>query len=102
MAPLSSSIDNTALLKVLLHAAKYPTSPVGGVLLGTAATSSDGGASLQIFDAIPVCHSWLTLAPVLETALAQVGRPRVVEGAAATRWRRICRSARASRPSATR
>lgn len=65
----SYTCDQTALLKVLLHAAKYPAASVNGVLLGR--TASDRPI-VEIVDAIPFLHSFLTLAPALETALIQV------------------------------
>ncbi|KAL3140444.1 hypothetical protein ABBQ38_004703 [Trebouxia sp. C0009 RCD-2024] len=64
----SYTCDQTALLKVLLHAAKYPAASVNGVLLGR--TASDRPI-VEIVDAIPFLHSFLTLAPALETALIQ-------------------------------
>ncbi|PNW83722.1 hypothetical protein CHLRE_05g240550v5 [Chlamydomonas reinhardtii] len=64
----SCSADQTALLKILAHAAKYPSNSVNGVLVGTA---KEGG-SVEILDAIPLCHTTLTLAPALEIGLAQV------------------------------
>ena len=65
----SYTCDQTALLKILLHAAKYPAAAVNGVLLGR--ISSDQ-RTVQVVDAIPLLHSFLTLAPALETALIQV------------------------------
>lgn len=61
--------DQTALLKILLHSAKYPAASVNGVLLGR--VKSDRKA-VDVVDAIPLLHSFLTLAPALETALIQV------------------------------
>ena len=65
----SYTCDQTALLKILLHAAKYPAAAVNGVLLGR--IPSDG-RTVEVVDAIPLLHSFLTLAPSLETALVQV------------------------------
>jgi hypothetical protein len=77
------SIDQAALLKILLHSLKYPTTGVNGILLGEERTveSAEGTSQpsqrvLHIFDAVPVCHSFITLAPVLEAALAQVSTVR--------------------------
>jgi ER membrane protein complex subunit 8/9 len=78
--PLECTLDSAALLKILLHAAKYPASPINGLLIGTAKqlasvsdTASDSsGGSLQIIDAIPLFHSFLHLSMPLETALLQV------------------------------
>ncbi|KAL4856488.1 ER membrane protein complex subunit 8/9 [Chlorella vulgaris] len=68
-------VDQAALLKILLHATKHPSSGVNGVLLGTLQAASGGGAAsatLRVTDAIPVCHGFITLTPVLETALSQI------------------------------
>lgn len=65
----SYTCDQKALLKVLLHAAKYPAASVNGVLLGCIASDKQ---TVEIVDAIPLLHCFLTLAPALETALAQV------------------------------
>ena len=70
---MSCSVDRLAILKILLHAAKYPSASINGVLLGREAPrASDGEAAIHIVDAIPLFHSFLTLAPSLETALLQV------------------------------
>ena len=63
------SCDQTAILKVLLHSAKYPAHSVNGVLLGRVTPNKQ---TVEIVDAIPLLHSFLTLAPSLETALVQV------------------------------
>lgn len=65
----SYTCDQTALLKILLHAAKYPAAAVNGILLGR--ISSDK-STVELVDAVPLLHSFLTLAPALETALIQV------------------------------
>lgn len=69
---MSYTFDRTALLKILLHAAKYPAASVNGILLADAKGSKAGSEAVTIVDAIPVLHSFVTLAPVLETALIQV------------------------------
>ena len=61
--------DQTALLKILLHSAKYPAASVNGILLGK---TNSNKLSVEVVDAIPLLHSFLTLAPALETALVQV------------------------------
>lgn len=76
--PLSCTLDSAALLKILLHATKYPASPINGVLLGTATggtgsqPAEDATSSLRIVDAVPLFHTYLHLAMPLETALLQV------------------------------
>jgi hypothetical protein len=89
------SADNTALLKILLHSAKYATSSVNGFLLGKASIGKDsvlgspqvsprpsgsGQATVSVLDAVPLGHSFLSLAPVIETALVQVPRPGFAQG----------------------
>ena len=78
--PLLYMVDSKALLKILLHAAKHPSHSVNGVLLGAVAPASGepgsprGGAAqaaVTVADAIPLFHSFLSLAPALETALVQ-------------------------------
>ena len=63
------TLDRTALLKALLHSIKYPSASVNGILLADKKSNSQ---AVTVVDAIPVLHSFLTLAPVLETALIQV------------------------------
>lgn len=77
-------VDRGALLTMLLHAAKHPTSAVCGLLLGELRTPARApGTSpptsprasmpkLHVLDAVPVLHSFITLTPLLECALAQV------------------------------
>ncbi|KAI7844049.1 hypothetical protein COHA_002389 [Chlorella ohadii] len=67
----SCTLSEDALLKVLLHAAKHPTTAVNGVLLGTV-SGGDGAAEVSVTDAVPACHSFISLAPVLEAALSQL------------------------------
>ena len=62
-------LDRTALLKILLHSIKYPSASVNGILL---ADKQANDQTVTVVDAVPVLHSFLTLAPALETALIQV------------------------------
>lgn len=82
-AAMECTVDRGALLKIVLHAAKYPTTACNGVLIGTVRagqppsgsppTSPRGAtAAVHVFDAIPLCHNFITLTPMLECALAQV------------------------------
>ncbi|KAL4445001.1 hypothetical protein ABPG77_004051 [Micractinium sp. CCAP 211/92] len=64
MKPCNLSAD--ALYTVLLHAAKHPTSAVSGLLLG--AVSGEG---VEVAQALPVCHGFITLTPLLEAAMVQ-------------------------------
>jgi hypothetical protein len=52
---------------VLLHAAKYPSCTVCGVLLGESA-----GGRVTVAAALPLFHLSMLLAPCVETALTQV------------------------------
>ena len=57
---MSCTVDRGALLKILLHSAKYPSSAINGLLLGTASGADDTG-SVNVVDAVPLFHSFLTL-----------------------------------------
>ncbi|GFR53088.1 hypothetical protein Agub_g15782 [Astrephomene gubernaculifera] len=65
---VACTVDQGALLKVLAHAAKFPSNSVNGVLIGSCAE----GGIVEVQDAIPLCHTTLSLAPALEIGLAQV------------------------------
>ena len=72
-------VQQGAALKILLHAAKFPSAAVNGVLLGTvsapqgdSAADAPSSGAVTVVDAIPLFHSFLALAPMLETALVQV------------------------------
>ncbi|KAJ3290176.1 ER membrane protein complex subunit 8 [Rhizoclosmatium sp. JEL0117] len=60
---VASTITPTAYAKVILHAAKFPSLSVFGVLLG-----SD---SAHITDAVPIMHDFVALTSFLEAALEQ-------------------------------
>ncbi|EJT98251.1 UPF0172-domain-containing protein [Dacryopinax primogenitus] len=70
MAPQSYTISSLAYLKVLLHATKYPTNPVNGVLL---TTSPSGAADIEVSDAVPLLHHWTSLSPMMEIGLDLAG-----------------------------
>eukprot|EP00123_Amoebidium_parasiticum_P007840 comp18401_c0_seq1/m.19599 comp18401_c0_seq1/g.19599 ORF comp18401_c0_seq1/g.19599 comp18401_c0_seq1/m.19599 type:complete len:180 (-) comp18401_c0_seq1:186-725(-) len=61
------SLEKKACNKMLLHATKYPSQSVNGVLLGS--VSKD---TTVVSDAIPLFHNTLTLPAMLELALAVV------------------------------
>nr|CAH8870668.1 unnamed protein product [Trichobilharzia regenti] len=61
-------IDKLPFLKMILHAAKHPESPVSGLLLSDCNHDSE----ITITDYIPLFHTVLNLAPMLETALYHV------------------------------
>lgn len=60
------AVERRAVLKILLHAIKYPSYTVNGVLLGSI---KDGVVSVS--DAVPLVHTFTTLVPTFETALFQ-------------------------------
>lgn len=72
------NINGTALLKLLMHAAKYPASAINGLLLGSLFNedalllSNEGAPRLQVADIIPLFHEHLNLTMALEAALIQV------------------------------
>ncbi|KAI9334910.1 hypothetical protein BDR26DRAFT_920670 [Obelidium mucronatum] len=60
----ASTITPPAYAKLILHAAKYPSVSVFGVLLGPSSGS--------ITDAVPVVHDFVALSSFLEAALEQI------------------------------
>jgi hypothetical protein len=60
-------VDQVAFLKVLAHAAKFPSNSINGILLGSCAE----GGNVEIHDAVPLCHTTISLAPALEIGLSQ-------------------------------
>ena len=63
------SITEKAYAKLILHCCKYPHLSVNGVVVGSISKESQ---TVQIQDAIPLFHSGIGLAPMLEVALTQV------------------------------
>lgn len=62
---------------VLLHASKYPTCTINGVLLGKPA---QGSGPLVLSAAVPLFHSSSTyLSPCVEAALTQVSAKHAVQ-----------------------
>lgn len=61
------SIAPLAYLKLVLHAAKFPSSTCVGLLVGTFS-----GSSCTITDAIPLAHHWIDLSPMAEAGLGLV------------------------------
>lgn len=49
---MTADIKLSAYAKIFLHAAKYPSSSIGGYLIG-----SGGEGALSITDVVPICHS---------------------------------------------
>ncbi|VDN24685.1 unnamed protein product [Dibothriocephalus latus] len=61
-------VSKLAFAKIILHVSKYPHTAVNGVLLGE--VKADG--EIRVLDAVPLFHSTLTLAPMLEIAFYQI------------------------------
>lgn len=57
-----------AYLVSLLHALKYPANTVNGVLLG----SFEKDGTVQVSQALPLLHSHVALAPMMDAALALI------------------------------
>jgi len=64
-------LSRKAYVKSLLHAVKYPHCAVNGLLLSERQKHRDSKI-LKIIDAVPLFHSSLTLAPMMEVALTMV------------------------------
>ena len=63
----SLTAEQLPLIKLLLHAAKHPSSSVSGLLLGSASDSV-----VSVSDVIPLFHNSTQLAMPTEMALTQV------------------------------
>ncbi|GAA6047271.1 hypothetical protein JCM3770_001860 [Rhodotorula araucariae] len=64
----SYTLSPLAYLKVVLHAACYPSSTVVGVVVGTVDDASTGACTVS--DAVPLLHHWTSLSPAMESGLA--------------------------------
>mmetsp|Transcript_41100 Transcript_41100/g.131491 ORF Transcript_41100/g.131491 Transcript_41100/m.131491 type:complete len:211 (+) Transcript_41100:1177-1809(+) len=68
-------LSQAAYCKAVLHALKYPSQAVNGVLIGSGGsgqTSPRGDKAVEVVDAVPLFHTRLSLAPMLEVALTQI------------------------------
>ncbi|KAI8328009.1 hypothetical protein BC941DRAFT_445793 [Chlamydoabsidia padenii] len=65
---MATTIDLHGYALPLLHAAKYPSQQVCGLLLGKV----EKDKVTKITTAVPLFHHWTTLTPMLEMALQQV------------------------------
>ena len=61
-------ISTRAYCKMIMHAAKYPSSNINGLLLA----KKTGERALKYVDCIPLFHINTALAPMVEVALAQI------------------------------
>lgn len=61
--------EPVALVKLLLHAAKYSSSTINGILLG----QMGNGQDIYVSDVIPLFHTATNLAMPTEIALSMVG-----------------------------
>lgn len=68
MAPEVKHVElsERAYRKLMLHAAKYPSATVVGVLVGK------HGTTVDVDDVIPLAHHWTQLSPMTEAGLAMV------------------------------
>jgi hypothetical protein len=69
----STTITTRAYMKLILHASKYQTRSITGLLIASAPTAAVGASSaatVVIDDVIPLFHT-TPLAPMIELALAQ-------------------------------
>ncbi|KDE08456.1 hypothetical protein MVLG_01238 [Microbotryum lychnidis-dioicae p1A1 Lamole] len=66
--PTSYTLSPLAYLKLVLHASKYTSCSVCGLLVGSTSSSSSS-ALTTITDIIPLLHQWTTLSPMMEAAL---------------------------------
>ena len=71
----SYSMTLKAYGKIIMHCCKYPHMTVNGVVIGSISKETQ---SVQIQDAIPLFHSGIGLAPMLEIALTQVKKNTVL------------------------
>ena len=58
-----------AYVKMYLHCCLYPRCSINGLLL----SSSPAGGAVCVTDCVPLLHSHLSLAPITQLALTQVG-----------------------------
>ncbi|GBG87698.1 hypothetical protein CBR_g45852, partial [Chara braunii] len=73
-------LSQRAYVKLVLHAFKYQSLAVNGVLIGRLRNAGDGGESADpkgnrevvVEDAVPLFHGQLALLPMLELALMQI------------------------------
>jgi hypothetical protein len=64
------SMSQPAYLKAILHAARYPASPILGVLLGRINRSAQRALSVSIIDSLPLFHHY-PVGPLIELSLLQ-------------------------------
>ena len=68
MSDIEQEISTRAYCKMMMHAAKHPSSNINGLLL----TKKTGERDVKYVDCIPLFHINTGLAPMMEVALAQV------------------------------
>ncbi|KAL2913871.1 hypothetical protein HK105_206605 [Polyrhizophydium stewartii] len=71
MSAPTFEVSTAAYAKLVLHAAKYPTEPIYGVLLAEAGASATAGGKQRIVDAVPLFHSHWILTPSLQLGMEQ-------------------------------
>ena len=71
MSSSSISLSTVSQGKMALHAAKHGHGPIHGILIGTRSSSPTSPASLEVTDAVPVCHEDPTK-PIVDMSLRLV------------------------------
>jgi ER membrane protein complex subunit 8/9 len=66
---MSSILQPVAYIKIILHSAKYPSSPVGGYIIGDVKSNGE----FVVNDVVPVCHR-NPCGPMLEICAEMVER----------------------------
>ena len=67
---ISALVEPRAYAKIMLHAAKYPSSAIGGYVIGSAGAEGDGYA---VEDVIPMCH-YSPCGPMFDVAAEMIER----------------------------
>lgn len=69
-----------AFVKMLMHAMRYPYATVNGVLIAEKKGSGAKGksTSIKFVDCVPLFHSGHGLTPMVEIALTQVSKARMI------------------------
>ena len=72
MGEVELEMSTRAYCKMMMHAARYPSYSINGLLLSKSSSMSSGSKLIQYLDCIPLFHINTGLAPMVEVALAQV------------------------------
>jgi len=72
MGEVELEMSTRAYCKMMMHAARYPSYSINGLLLSKSSSMSSGSKLIQYLDCIPLFHINTGLAPMVEVALAQI------------------------------